>query len=170
MSESLKKNRIARCACGSVELETTGEPIMSAACYCNDCQDAAAEIEGLPSGPSVLDAAGGTEFLLFRKDRMRCTKGEEHLRDHKLKNESPTRRVLASCCNSFMFLDFQKGHWFSMCRPRFAGNSPGPQMRIQTKFKPEGATIPDGAPIYSAYPIKFIAKLMFARVAMLLSR
>jgi hypothetical protein len=170
MSGPLMKNRIARCVCGSVELETTGEPILSTACYCDDCQEAGGEIERLPSAPPVLDQAGGTEFLLFRKDRMKCTKGEEHLWDHKLKKESPTKRVITSCCNSFMFLNFQKGHWFSMCRKRFVEDTPPPQMRIQTKFKPEGTDIPNGAAIYLTYPLKFIANLMIARVAMLIHK
>lgn len=170
MPEPSKVNAIARCVCGNVKLETTGDPILSAACYCDDCQKGSGQIERLPNAPPVLDQAGGTAFLLFRKDRVRCSMGEEHLRDYKLKNESPTRRVVASCCNSFMFLDFQKGHWFSMCRARFEGDLPTLQMRIQIKFKPEGSSIPDGVPIYSTYPLKFIAKLMMARVTMLLRR
>ncbi len=170
MSGPSKIKRTARCACGGVEIETIGEPIISNACHCDDCQDAAAEIEELPSAPPVLDEAGGTEFLLFRKDRMKYIKGERYLWDHKLKEKSPTRRVIASCCNSFMLLDFQKGHWFSICRSRFEGRAPPLQMRIQTKFQPEGTNVPKDAPIYSAFPLKFIAKLMLARVAMLLPK
>ena len=169
MTQSTKINRKVNCKCGNVELETTGEPIVSAACYCDDCQQAVAKLERLPNAPAVLDKAGGTEFLLFRKDRMKCTEGEQYLSDHKLKAESPTRRVVASCCNSFMFLDFQKGHWFSICRSRFEGNTPPPQMRIQTRFKPEGVDIPQDAPVYSRFPVGFIAKLLLARAAMLFS-
>lgn len=36
---------IARCACGSIELEVIGSPILGAACYCDDCQEGA-RIEG----------------------------------------------------------------------------------------------------------------------------
>lgn len=168
MSEPSKKNRVARCACGGVVLETTGEPIICAACYCDDCQAAAAEIESLPNAQPVRDGLGGTEFLLFRKDRMRCRSGEEHLLDHKLKQGSSTRRVVASCCNSFMFLDFQKGHWFSMHRDRFDGDVPLLQARIQTKFAPDVRKLPSSTPIYSAYPFKLIGKLVLARIAMLL--
>lgn len=170
MSESSNRNRTVRCACGGVELETIGSPIISNACYCDDCQEAAAELEGLPSAPPVLDGAGGTEFLLFRKDRMKYIRGERLLWNHRLKGESPTRRVVASCCNSFLFLDFQNGHWFSICRSCFEGNVPPPQMRIQTKFKPEGTNVPDNAPAYSGLPIQFVAKLMLAKVAMWLPR
>lgn len=170
MSKPSMIKRTARCVCGGVEIETTGEPIVSNACYCDDCQKAAAEIEALPSAPPVLDEAGGTEVLLFRKDRMRYIKGERNLWDHKLKEESPTRRVVATCCNSFMFLDYQKGHWFSVSRSRFDEETPPPQMCTQTKFMPEGAHISKDAPIYSAFPLKFIAKLLQARVAMMFQR
>ncbi|MGH7885221.1 MAG: GFA family protein [Thermodesulfobacteriota bacterium] len=168
MSEKPKKKMIARCLCGSVELEVLGAPILSTACYCDDCQEAARQIEALPNAPSVLDPDGGTALLLYRKGRMKFSKGSEHLRDYKIRNESPTRRVVASCCNSAMLLDFQKGHWFSAYRKRFEGDVPPLQMRIQTKFKPENSNIPNDVPSYQTYPFKFIAKLMIARVAMLI--
>jgi hypothetical protein len=31
-------NRIARCCCGSLRVETTGEPVIVAACHCQECQ------------------------------------------------------------------------------------------------------------------------------------
>ncbi len=43
MSKPSMIKRTARCVCGGVEIETTGEPIVSNACYCDDCQKAAAE-------------------------------------------------------------------------------------------------------------------------------
>jgi hypothetical protein len=47
--------------------------------------------------------------------------GQEHLEEHRLEPDSPTRRVIAKCCNSAMFVDFTKGHWVSMFRnPLFA--------------------------------------------------
>ena len=45
--------------------------------------------------------------------------GAEYLEEWRLKPNSPTRRVVATCCNSAMFLDFTKGHWLSMYRNRF---------------------------------------------------
>ncbi|WKE64797.1 hypothetical protein PVT67_14155 [Gallaecimonas kandeliae] len=151
-----------------MEIETLGEPIIGAACYCDDCQAAGRELEALPGAPMVLDKAGGTAFLLFRKDRVKCVKGEPLLRDRWLKEGAPSRRVLASCCNSFMFLEFQKGHWFSLCRARFEGEAPPLQLRILTKFKAEGAELPPGLPAYPTFPFKFVAKLILARLAMLL--
>lgn len=162
-------NRTVHCACGSVELATIGEPIISAVCYCDDCQAAAVQLEELPNAPPVLDGIGGTEFLLYRKDRMDCIKGSEHLENHRLTEASTTKRVVASCCSTYLFLDFQKGHWFSMHRARFDGPTPAPKMRIQTKSKPEGAVLPDDVPAYPTFPMKFLAILVMARLKMFIS-
>ena len=170
MSASRKKISIARCACGNVVLEAVGPPIVSAACYCDDCQEGARQIEALPNAQPVLGPDGGTEYLLFRKDRIKCAKGDGQLRDHKLRSGSPTRRVVASCCNSAMFLDFRKGHWLSVYRARFEAGAPPVQMRIQTKFRPENRGIPRDVPSYPKVPFTLIAKLLAARVAMALHR
>ncbi|MDT8894344.1 DUF6151 family protein [Halomonas sp. I1] len=165
-----RSTAISRCACGDVELEVTGSPILGAACHCDDCQAGSEQIERLDDAPPILDEAGGTAYLLYRKDRVRCPKGDEHLRDVKLKSTSPTSRIVASCCNTFMYLDFQRGHWLSMNRAQFVEYDWPVQVRIQTRFKPEGSTIPDDAPSYSAYPFKLIGKLVVARIAMLFHR
>ncbi|MDB5977089.1 MAG: uncharacterized protein JWR07_3849 [Nevskia sp.] len=167
MPSALKQNRTVRCSCGSVELETTGAPILGAACYCADCQEAGRQIEQLPNAPRVLDPDGGTDFLLYRKDRVKYIKGAELLLDHKLKEASATRRVVARCCNSALFLDFQKGHWLSVCRTRFSGDAPPLQMRIQTKSRPQTASDPGDVPSYAGYPPKFMLKLLASRIAML---
>jgi hypothetical protein len=167
MPGALKQNRIVACSCGSVELETTGAPILGAACYCVDCQEAGRRIEQLPNAPRVLDPDGGTDYLLYRKDRLKCVKGAELLLDHRLKEESVTTRVVAKCCNSAMFLDFQKGHWFSVYRTRFSGDVPPLQMRIQTKFRTRTTGDPGDIPGYAGYPPRFMLKLGAARIAML---
>lgn len=168
MPSTLQQNKTAHCTCGSVELETTGTPILGATCYCDDCQEAGRRIEQLPNAPRVLDPNGGTDFLLYRKDRLKYTKGSGLLLDHRLREGSATRRVVATCCNSFMFLDFEKGHWFSVCRARFAGDVPPLQMRVQTKSRPQTASRPGEIPSYAGYPPKFFLKLVAARIAMLL--
>jgi hypothetical protein len=43
-------------------------------------------------------------------------------------------------------------------------------MRICTKFKPEGRTIPTDVPHYSRFPMSFLMKLVLAKAAMLLHR
>jgi hypothetical protein len=161
----------ATCACGSVELKASGRPIVSAACYCDDCQKGAAQIEALPNAASVRDPDGGTSYMLYRKDRFECSKGAELLKPHKLKDASPTNRVVATCCNSAMFVNFDRGpHWVSAYRARFHGDLPPVQARICTKFKPDGIVLSDDVPSYRSYPPSFIVKLLASRIAMALGK
>jgi hypothetical protein len=43
-------------------------------------------------------------------------------------------------------------------------------MRVQTKYKPEKAFLPDDIPSYPGFPFKFIAKLVLAKIAMTIGR
>lgn len=162
---------IATCSCGDVELEAFGRPIVSAVCYCDDCQKGSAEIEALPNAPAVCDPDGGTAYILYRKDRIACSKGRELLKTYKLKEKSFTNRVVATCCNSAMFVNFDGGpHWVSVYRARFDGELPPLEMRICTKFKPDGVVLPDDVPSHSGYPPGLIVRLLASRLAMLLGR
>lgn len=112
MSEIAAK---AHCRCGKVILELDASPIAKTVCHCATCRQAAHIFERLPGAESVIGEDGGVPYVLFRKDAIRCTAGQEYLREHRLKNSSPTRRIVATCCNTFMLLDFTKGHWISVC-------------------------------------------------------
>ena len=160
-------NSRTQCICGRVVLETTGKPILSAACYCGDCRNGAREIEALPGASAILDAEGGTELLLFRKDRMRCTQGADLLRDMRLREDSPTRRVVAGCCNTALFLDFEKGHWYSLYRARFMGEAPPLAMRLNMGKRAKELAPDDAVPRYATFAWGFIGKILAARVAML---
>lgn len=157
------------CACGKVACEATGAPILTTVCYCDDCQRGGHQIEALPDAAPVLDADGGTAYVLYRKDRFACTKGSEWLRDVRLKETSPMRRVVAGCCNTAMYADFGKGHWVSAYRTRFEGVQPPIQMRIQTRFKPQPDTTPSEIPTYRSFGPRLIVKLLSSRIAMLFS-
>src|SRR5579859_4103149 len=163
--------RTLRCACGRVELETQGEPIVCAACYCDDCQEAARRIEALPGATPVKGSDGGTEYLVYRKDRVRYTKGPELLQLHKLRQGSPTNRWVAGCCNSAMSVNFDDSkHWVNVYRARLTDEKPPLEMRVCTRFKPQGSVIPAGVPQYPGYPFKFIARLIGARFSMMFGR
>jgi hypothetical protein len=169
MSASPKNVLIAACSCGSVELEANGAPIVSAVCYCEDCQEGSRQIEALPNAGPVRDPDGGTPYIVFRKDRVKCTRGAPLLKSHKITEKSVTNRVIAACCNSAMFLNFDDGkHWVNVYRSRVKGNMPPLQMRICTKFRPENGDIPCDVPSHPTYPFKFLAKLLAARIAILL--
>ncbi len=161
----------ASCVCGRVELEATGAPIVSAVCYCDDCQEGARRIEALPNAVAILDRDGGTAYLLFRKDRIVCSKGATLLESYKLSETSATNRVVATCCNSAMFVNFDKGlFWVSAYRARFRGNLPPVEMRIWTKFRRSDAELPANAPSYPRYPLRFAARLLVSGAAMFLGR
>jgi hypothetical protein len=163
--------RTATCACGSVELEAVGKPIVSAVCYCDDCQKGARQIQALPNAGPVADPDGGTEYILYRKDRFACTKGADLLKSYKLKQMSATNRVVATCCNSAMFVNFDRGpFWVTAYRARFHGDVPPLQLRICTKFKPNNVVLPRDVPSAERYPPLMVVKLLAARVAMLLGR
>ncbi len=148
-----------------------GAPIVCVACHCDDCQEGSRQIEQLTKAAPVLDSAGGTAYVLFRKDRVMWAKGSDRLENHKLKPASSTNRVVASCCHSAMALTFDDGrHWVSVFRARMEGASPPLAMRLCAKYKPEGAVLPNDAPAYGAFPLRFIGKLIGANVAMAFGR
>ncbi len=161
---------IARCACGSVEYEATGDPILGVACYCDDCQEGARRIEALPGAPPVRDPDGGVSYILYRKDRFRCTKGGDRLQSHKMRPKTDTNRVVASCCNSAMAMTFDDSkHWVPVIRARLS-DPPPVDMRICTKFAADAAAIPRDVPAYPGFSVRFIWKLLGSRLAMLFGR
>jgi hypothetical protein len=156
----------ASCRCGAVVLEVAGAPIVHAACYCASCQEAGRRIARLSGAPPVLDADGGTDCVLYRKDRVRCLQGGERLEAFRLKPESPTRRMVATCCNSAMFLDFTKGHWLTMYRARLPDAVPPLEMRVMTAERPQGVVLPDDASNYAGHTGRLMWKLLTAWAAM----
>lgn len=171
MSETPKNHMTARCSCGSVEFEAVGAPIASVVCYCDDCQEGSRRIEAFPNARPVQEPDGGTAYILYRKDRIKCSRGAELLKGHKIREKSATSRVVATCCNSATVMKFDDArHWIPMYRARFQGDVPPLQMRIFTKFKPGNGDVPSDVPGYATFPLKFLAKLLSARIAMLLHR
>jgi hypothetical protein len=171
MSAPVNNDMTASCSCGSVELEAVGAPITSVVCYCDDCQEGSRQIEALPNARPVQDADGGTEYIVYRKDRVKCSRGAVLLKSYRIREKSASSRVVATCCNSAMLLKFDDArHWVSMYRARFQGEIPPLQMRICTKFKPENRHVPGDVPSHSGYPPKLLARLLAARIAMLLRR
>jgi hypothetical protein len=158
------------CACGRVQCEGVGKPIFSGVCYCRDCQEGGRRIESLPHAPAVLDVDGGTAYLTYRDDRFRCISGADLLKGYKLKDGAPTQRLVASCCNSAMFLKFGPGHWISAYRTRFQGELPPIEARSQTRRRAAPTPMPDDAPSYRGYPPKLMGRLLGSRLAMLLGR
>jgi hypothetical protein len=168
MSWSPKAAASATCACGNVELELSGAAIMAVACYCDSCQEGGRRLEALPNAPPVLQPDAGTPYVMLRKDRVRCIKGAALLKGLKLRASSPTNRVVATCCNSAMLLNFDDNkHWVDVYRQRVREPSPALEMRICTKFKSDRHLLPDDIPNYPGYSFKFMRRLLAARIAMI---
>lgn len=159
---------LASCACGTVRYEARGEPIASVACYCSSCRKAGAQLEALPGASPVLRPDQGTDFCLFRKDRVVCMAGADQLQDYRLAPGSPTRRIVASCCNTMMALDFSKGHWLSMHRDRFPETMPDVQFGIMTKGTPRPRLGDRTA--YPGFPFALLGRLISAQLAMIFER
>ena len=159
--------RTAACVCGKVRFEARGAPVANAVCHCDDCQAAAHQIEALPHAARILDDYAGTPFAVYRDDRFSCVQGEALLRGHKLSDEAPTTRYVASCCNSAMYLKFGPGWWKSVYRGRFADALPPLMLRQQLKHLPPGVERPTDLPVTEGYAARFLARLMLARLAMM---
>ena len=144
----------------------SGAPILRGVCYCASCQEGGRRIEQLPDAPPVLDADGGTDYVLYRKDRVRCIHGGERLKAYRLKPDSPTRRMVATCCNTAMFLDFTKGHWLTVYRARAPEPVPPLDMRVMTAAAPKRAVLPDDVPNYPGHSGRFMRKLLAAWIVM----
>lgn len=162
--------RIARCTCGRVQCEAVGTPIVSAVCYCSDCQAGGHQLEALAGAPPVLDPDGGTPYLTYRNDRFECVEGAELLIGYKLGERAPTQRFVASCCNSGMFLEFAPGFWISAYRKRFDEPLPPIEMRNKTARRHSALPPPADAPAYRGFPAKLFWRLIKARAAMLIGR
>lgn len=167
MTHSPGKVRTLACGCGQVVLEVVGSPIVTAVCHCASCQTATARFEALPGSRTVAENDGGTAYVLQRKDRIRCVGGEDLMREYRLTPNAKTRRVLASCCNTPMFLEFSGGHWLSLYRQGFAeADRPSLQMRVMTRDHQDGRELPDDLPSYASHSGLFMWKLLSAWMAM----
>ena len=156
----------ATCRCGKVELRIIGEPILRGICYCRSCQEAGRIHQAKTDADSILAGDGGTDYVLYRKDKVSCVAGGDLLEERRLKPDSPTRRMFARCCNTGMFLDFTKGHWLTVYRARLPNDIPPATMRMMTAERPEGAALADDMTNYRGHSGTFMLKLLRAWIAM----
>ncbi len=152
----------ASCRCGKVEFNLKGPPIVRVACYCASCQAAGHAFVREFGPPPVVADDGGTDLVLYRKDRVAQISGGDWFRERRLKPDSPTRRMAATCCGTPMLMDFTKGHWLSFYRARLPEDGPALDMRVMTQEKPAGVTLPDDVPLYATRSARFMWKLLTA--------
>ena len=158
---------ISTCQCGKVRCQGVGRPIISGVCYCDDCQAGAAILEALDGAAKVTEEDGGTHYLTYRDDRFSCVEGAQLLQAYANTLDAPTRRMVACCCNTAMFLKFAKGHWTSAFARRFTGDVPPVEMRTQTQYRTSSQPLPDNAPVYRTFGPRLFWRLITFRIAML---
>lgn len=155
----------AYCACGRTEFQATGSPMLVMACYCDDCQAANAQINAMPNGHGGARSDGGTPSTVFRKDRVRCVRGQELLNEHKLRPDSHTSRVIATCCNSNMETRFDNWYPFVALRTHSVNTDDvKPQLCMNTKWAPNKDRIMFQVPHHAGIPLSFAMKLLGASV------
>ena len=109
--------------------------------------------------------------MLFRRDRIACTQGADRLQAMRLTDVSKTRRMIAGCCATPMYVTFDdKRPWVSAFRASFGPNAPPVQMRICTRFRRSAERADDDVPSHRGYPPAMIVRILAAWPLMLLSR
>lgn len=166
MNDQLDSPHLLTCVCGKLQLPVRGVPFMSAACFCSSCQAAGDRFALSGSGP-VKEPNGSTAYVLYRKDFVDCSQAADMLCEHRLTPTSPTRRVLAVCCKSPMFLEFQNGHWLSVYAARVREDlRPAVELRTMARDAPPGTLLSDGIPSYHTHSFGFMLRLFWAWVRM----
>ena len=155
------------CACGQFHLEVLGEPFSAPECHCKSCRTATQRLSILPPAFPIAADNGGIPYALYREDRIRLPDGTAGLAEFRLSDTAPTRRVLTTCCNTPIFLEFEGGHWVSLFTGLWPENQrPEPRIRTQTGDVPDGMTLDDSLPAGSMTTAGFYAKLLGEWIAM----
>lgn len=156
-----------RCTCGQVRLEVVDRSILNAECLCTSCRTAGETFRALPGAPGFQASTGGTPYVLYRKDRVRFLGGQEHLRELRLTEKASTRRVLATCCNAPLFLEFESGHWLSLYASLWPASArPAMELRTMAGDLPEGTELPSDLPNPRSHTASFMFKLLAAWIRM----
>lgn len=155
------------CACGQFHVELIADPFATAECHCTSCRTAAQRLDALPPSRAIFGENGGVPYVLYRKDRVHFPDGTDALAGFRLNEAASTRRVVATCCNTPIFLEFQGGHWLSF----FAGlwpeqQRPAMQIRTQTGDVPDGVMLDDSLPAGFTTTAGFYARLLGEWIAM----
>lgn len=155
------------CACGQTRLEVEGEPILVSECLCDSCRAAAARLAKLPGARSALTCYGATPSAEYRKDRIRFVSGAESLREFRLAPDAGSRRVVATCCNTPVFLEMKGAHWLSLYSHLWPEDArPKATLRTMTGDLPDASALPADIPNLKSHTISFYAKLLTSWIAM----
>ncbi|ALN63865.1 hypothetical protein GLA29479_3002 [Lysobacter antibioticus] len=155
------------CACGRTRLEASGAPILVSECLCDSCNAAAARLAALPGARDIRTSYGATPCAEYRKDRIRVVSGAERLAEFRLSADAGTRRVVATCCNTPVFLELKGAHWLSVYLHLWPqATRPKAQMRTMTGDLADTSQLPNDIPNLKSQSLSFYAKLLGAWIAM----
>jgi hypothetical protein len=162
----MAQNTELQCTCGRVRLVVERAPIVCAECHCGSCRAAGAALQARLGAPPIQESNGGTRYMLYRKDRIRFVAGRDLLREFRLTPDAKTRRVVAGCCNTPVFLELKGGHWLSLYRCLWGAQTPPLEVRTMTRDRPDGIALPDDVPNLQGHGGGFFVKLLGAWIAM----
>lgn len=163
----MAETKVLSCRCGKVGIELVGKPILAAECHCNSCRAAGARLGALPGAMPVQADNGGTPFVLYRKDRVNFIKGARRMAEFRLNPESPTRRVVARCCNTLLFLEFRHGHWLSLYAALWPEAArPAMEMRTMVADREDAETLDASIPSARHQSPLFFGRLLWAWASM----
>ncbi|AOF93485.1 DUF6151 family protein [Sinorhizobium sp. RAC02] len=155
------------CACGQTHLEVAGNPILVSECLCNSCRAAAGRLATLPGARNTLTAYHATPAAEYRKDRIRILSGEENLKEFRLSPTARSRRVVATCCNTPVFLEMKGAHWLSLYLHLWPVETrPKAELRTMVGDLADPSGLPSDMPNLKTHTVTFYAKLLAAWIAM----
>lgn len=155
------------CRCGRTTLEVKDDPMVVTECLCNSCREAGRRLHVLGIEPPLLTPYGATACAEYRKDRVRLTVGREHLRELRLTATAGTRRVVAGCCQTPLFLEMKGAHWLSVyCHLWPEASRPRATVRTMTADLASTSGLPADIPNLETQSVSFYLKLAAAWIAM----
>lgn len=163
----MSRTRIIGCTCGQTRFEVQGDPILVSECLCNSCRAAADRLAKLPGARPILTAYRATPCAEYRKDRVHVLSGTEHLREFRLSADAGSRRIVAVCCNTPVFLEMKGAHWLSVYLHLWpAGTRPKPELRTMVGDLKDRSGLPNDILNLKTHHLRFYAKLLKAWIAM----
>jgi len=154
--------QIVSCDCGQVNYEAKSEPIVTAVCYCVDCQAAAKIIAKIENVKSFCEPDGGTPYVTMHDKYWQALSGADLLEGIKLKPNSPTTRYVTRCCHSPIFIKYANGFWTSTYRARYS-KPPALEWRNKVAARQSDLPFSDDIPRYKSFPLKLFGRLLKAK-------
>ena len=132
MSEEKTYN--GSCFCGDVEIQVTGEPVLSGYCHCNSCRE--------------WSAAPMSTFILWKPQSVKITKGEDNIITY-TKTEQSYRKSCKTC-GGHLFTDFRPVELFDVYPAVIPEFNFEPEMHVH--YQESVISIKDSLPKYKDVP------------------